>query len=626
MVRNLRSVYIDAIVGTTFKRQYFYRFTYDFSTTTRLVLLESIQKYDGAYNPLGNPTEFAYTQSVNGQFCEIADNWEYTKYPDLSLPTNRNGENGNIIQCGDFNGDGRTDFISTYVSGATANCDIQIHYSNGDGTFSAGPTNTFALSVFMDSDVSAFDYYASPRMYLCDVNNDFNCDLVFLDVKNYLHVYLGDGLGIFTKTCSLLLPNLYQLLGRIPQIVFPNLNGDNYPDLAVTSSNQTKWYVYKGEGDGTFTQLSNQYLPTVNSSTVSLWLDINGDGLSDKVWYDYSVGSGDVRLGRGYVEDACLDGYSYFNLVYLYATLYGDYNGDGKNDAARWNETTSTWDLFMGYGSGGVSVSTNTLGNFAGGNLALMRVGDFDGDGKTDIAGWNGTENAWDIRVQPVTKSDLLTKVTSSLGATTEITYENIKSNSSVPFMVNVVKAVKVKDGIQVADGGIHETISEYIFTDGLYDKAAREYRGFGSCSITKQIGTNIDQTIISTQQDPIYQGMVASIVNKRNGVTLKKEQNTWANNIDATTNSIFIYISQKDIYNYGSAETKQISVLYDYDTYGNLISVINQGDINVTGDENNDITDYAVNTTTWVMKPKYSYSKDANNVIYKQGSCLGNI
>jgi hypothetical protein len=62
--------------------------------------------------------------------------------------------------------------------------------------------------------------------------------------------------------------------------------------------------------------------------------------------------------------------------------VVGDFNGDGKQDLAVANATSDNVSILLGDGAGNFSVPTN----YAVGNASSVAVGDFNGDGRQDLA------------------------------------------------------------------------------------------------------------------------------------------------------------------------------------------------------------------------------------------------
>jgi hypothetical protein len=92
------------------------------------------------------------------------------------------------------------------------------------------------------------------------------------------------------------------------------------------------------------------------------------------------------------VEDAIAAGSVIFSRS---SPIPWDFNGDGKTDIAGWNQGARAWHVALSTGKSFDSSSGYWITQFGG--PGLMLTGDFNGDGKTDIAGWNQGARAWHV-------------------------------------------------------------------------------------------------------------------------------------------------------------------------------------------------------------------------------------
>jgi uncharacterized repeat protein (TIGR02543 family) len=79
-----------------------------------------------------------------------------------------------------------------------------------------------------------------------------------------------------------------------------------------------------------------------------------------------------------------------------YSVAVGDFNGDGKQDIATVNEGSNSVSIRLGDGQGGFSGTTNVA---VGSNPQSVAIGDFNGDGNQDIAVANRISNTVSIRL-----------------------------------------------------------------------------------------------------------------------------------------------------------------------------------------------------------------------------------
>jgi hypothetical protein len=76
--------------------------------------------------------------------------------------------------------------------------------------------------------------------------------------------------------------------------------------------------------------------------------------------------------------------------------IVGDFDGDGKVDVAEWNPSSRMWDVFLSCGNG-LAPPVQWAGN--PGTDGAVNVGDLNGDGKTDIFMWKESDHTWSVNL-----------------------------------------------------------------------------------------------------------------------------------------------------------------------------------------------------------------------------------
>jgi hypothetical protein len=264
--------------------------------------------------------------------------------------------NGRFLAVADFNGDGIADLV---VAG---NNSVSVLLGNGDGSFQAPKLSSAGLSI--------------SGLTVGDFNGDGLADVAVSDDgqfpfnNNYgVRVLLGNGDGTFR-------PSVLYATAQFPGMVaVADFNADGIPDIAAQISSEVD--VFFGNGDGSFQPASP--IATGSSANSMVVADVNGDSIPDLITGDYSatvtvlVGKGDgsfqppahypVGDGVTFVTAADLGNNGILDLVTTNHIVAGQMtvlhgNGDGT---------------FQGH----VAFPVGSIGNVA--------VGDFGGDGATEL-------------------------------------------------------------------------------------------------------------------------------------------------------------------------------------------------------------------------------------------------
>jgi len=209
-----------------------------------------------------------------------------------------------------------------------------------------------------------------------DFNNDHHPDIVVSSLN--VDIYLDAGKGTFNKVSG----PLFDQFVHYPPDVVADFNNDGNLDVAPCGGDgsgfdPTACIIYFGDGKGNLTDGGQVVLPGAMA-------DINGDGILDNIaiWSSEDTYYLTTYLGNG--------GGTYTNVTFLQTNfvpglpVVGDFNGDGKLDVAVTGGIgdTNLVAVFLGNGDGTLQNEVDYTLPSGGGPLAVT---DVNGDGKLDI-------------------------------------------------------------------------------------------------------------------------------------------------------------------------------------------------------------------------------------------------
>ena len=314
----------------------------------------------------------------------------------LAAPTYTTAGTGvRAVSLSDLNRDGSLDLIVASLCQASDNCTsggIDILLGNGDDTF--GPPASYSSG---GSEATA--------VVAADLNHDGKIDLVVTnhtcgngDNHGCVSVLLGNGDGTFQAATT------YGTGGYFAaSVAIADFNNDGRPDLVVANQEADSEEpsggvsILLGNGNGTF-QTAAAYSSAGYNASSLVTGDFNQDGKTDLAVTNLCVdsnsclsGSVSILLGNG--DGTLQAGVSFDSGGYdpnSMAIVTADFDRDGNADLAVAHEclnsddcSTGSVSVLLGQGTGFFQPAMTYA---SGGSSLSLATGDFDGNGKTDLA------------------------------------------------------------------------------------------------------------------------------------------------------------------------------------------------------------------------------------------------
>lgn len=356
---------------------YFYRFLKKSLFLIAFFLSHSLfaQPVINSFNPTSGPVGTSVTITGSG-FSTIADS--------------------NIVYFGAVRAfvtsASSTSLIVTVPSGATYK-PVTVT-TNRFTAYSQLPFNTtFAgggYPLYATSFSSKADFYAgyNPRsIAITDLNGDGKADV--------FETNQGDSTAtIFRNTGSpgnISFANTMVVLGLSPYgVATGDFNGDGKPDVVVSnfnSGNASSISILKNTSTGNSISFARRIdLPTGNGSTTVNVADMNVDGKPDVI-----VSTGNSGILSVFLNNSTGDSVSFapkvdFSNLNHAEIAVGDLDADGKPDVVLANFSAGSMSILRNTSTAGNLSLAAPINYTAGANPVGAAIGDFNGDGKPDIA------------------------------------------------------------------------------------------------------------------------------------------------------------------------------------------------------------------------------------------------
>lgn len=316
------------------------------------------------------------------------------------------------LRAVDVNGDGKLDLVCVTVVGINFTNFSFISVLINSGAMDANGVPLFNTTHYW------VPFLGVRPVTVGDLNGDGQPEIIVGTGGGTIQVWLNNGSGGFSPgQVTSLTPGAGG--PSVGQGVIADLNGDGKADYVVTSNQNGGANIFFGNGNGTF-QTAVTYLP--NQAVSVAVADVNGDNKPDLLMGDLTTGSEGLRvyLNNGSGTFGSPTVFPISGLAGFFAgggsVAVADINGDGKLDAVLSNLGNNTIALLLGDGNGGFGTPATFQANVS---PTQVFVGDFNGDGKPDIASVLRNSRSFGVLLNTTVSSvpPVITSLTSSVSS-----------------------------------------------------------------------------------------------------------------------------------------------------------------------------------------------------------------
>jgi gliding motility-associated-like protein len=333
-------------------------------------------------SPFPTPTNVSVTRNTSSPGAINFD-------PFINLTTNFPTDN---IICGDLQGDGLPEMIATRAGQNKYTLHVWKNQSTvGNISFAANITLQLPLST-----------YSATRMAIRDLNRDGKPEIIVTNAANaevyiFINQSSAGNLSFTSTVVDIKVASTDDL--KTYDIDVQDFDNDGLPDLAVNQYRTSDLYILRNESQGSIDFAEPQKITVPGNFNRIASGDFNNDGLMDIVMTNYAQHRAEVLINKTVSPT-----FSFNAPIQLSTSLSpwgvetADVNGDHNVDLIVTNINTNPVDatqlrvnVFLNNGAATPVFTRSDITTPQ--PTRNLKVNDFDGDGKPDIAftGFNET-------------------------------------------------------------------------------------------------------------------------------------------------------------------------------------------------------------------------------------------
>jgi RHS repeat-associated protein len=470
------------------------------------------------------------------------------------------GKSSAITNIGDFS-HSKTNSTGGSLSGSynhgSPQSSLQLTVSKGKVKFSSGASGSIQEALKAGGSISLGGTVGKGEDHSDQIYSDIN----------------GDGLADRIETNEMV--SLNTGYGFLPAEPWEKMNVIN-KGTSLDIGGSAGYSVMNGSFSGGL-----NYSRSTSDNSHS-FLDINGDGLADKIEYKDNEVLVELNMGNSFAA----------------AVSYPRYEKMTRNTGVSYGGSLgASYDIPLIPPFVVMKLTPSFGGSFgASTSRSEASFSDIDGDGNLDYI-LSTDQNKLVVRLSNIKRTNKLKSVTNGAGNSYTVDYELLKPSYENPSAKWVLQSVDVFDG-HTGDG-IDHSIAKFRYEDGYQDRREREFYGFGKVT-QEQIDAADNSVFMTTVQEFYNQDYFRKNLLKhsytldKNGKMRQESENEYSfvdvasqatvsvsdlNLPSCDAKRIFvglIHTNQK-VYE-GGSEYLETNTFNTYDANGNIIQYIDLG------------------------------------------------